>query len=105
MLLPPRLPATTFRIIVLIDLGGSWTTEILSGVITVTNALMAATGIPPGDEGKALAFAATAAVLAATFVGGEVEVCAIVGMAERVLGLDKMCKYLGEFCWWKYELK
>jgi hypothetical protein len=49
-------------------------------------------GIPLGDKGITLAFAATAAA-AATFVGGEVGVCAIVGVAQRELGLDELCKY------------
>jgi hypothetical protein len=50
-----------------------------------------ATGILPGDKGMALAFAATAAA-AATFVGGGVGVCAIIGMAWRE-GLIKLCEY------------
>ena len=56
-----------------------------------------AMGVPPGDEGMALAFAATVAAAAATFVEGEVGVHAIVGVAWRELGLDKLCKYYGEF--------
>ncbi len=58
-----------------------------------------ATGVLPGDKGMALAFAATVAAAAATFVGGEVGSSAIVGVAWRELGLIKLCKYLGEFCW------
>jgi hypothetical protein len=57
-----------------------------------TAAAMAAIGIMQGDKGIALTFPATA-VVAATFVGGEVGVCAIVGMAWRELGLNKLCKY------------
>ncbi len=42
-------------------------------------AVMAAMGIPPRDKGIALAFMATVAAAAvATFVGGEVGVCAII---------------------------
>jgi hypothetical protein len=56
-------------------------------------AAMAAIGIIlPGDKRIALAFAATA-VAATMLVGVEVGVCAIVGMAWRELGLDKLCKY------------
>jgi hypothetical protein len=54
---------------------------------------MAAMGVPPGDKGIAVMFVATAAAAVAKFVGGEVGVCAIVGVAWRELGLDKLCKY------------
>jgi hypothetical protein len=87
VLLQPRLQVTTFRIIAPINLGGSWTTDILLGVIAFANALMAATGIPLGDKDIALAFVVTMAAVAAMFVGGEVGACAIVGMAQRDLGL------------------
>ncbi len=66
-------------------------------VIVLTFAMaavvIAAMGILPGDKGIALAFAATAAAAAARFVGGEVGVPVIVGVAWRELGLDKLCKY------------
>jgi hypothetical protein len=68
-------------------------TDILPGVIAVANLLMVAMVIPLGDKGMALAFAATAEAAAATFVGGEVGVCAIIGVARRELGFDKLCKY------------
>ncbi len=61
-------------------------------VFVAVAAAMGAIGILLGDKGIALAFAATAAV-AATFVGGEVGVCSILGMAWRELGLDKLCEY------------
>ncbi len=35
--LPPWLPARMFGIVVPINLGGSWTTDILSGVIAIAN--------------------------------------------------------------------
>jgi hypothetical protein len=55
-------------------------------------AAMAAIGVPPGDKGIALAFAVTAAV-AEKFVGGEVGVHTIVGMARRELVLINLCEY------------
>ncbi len=55
--------------------------------------VMAVMGLLPGDKGIVLAFAATAAVAAATFIGREVGVPVIVGVAWRELGLDKLCKY------------
>jgi hypothetical protein len=61
-------------------------------MFTAAAAAMVVIGILPGDKGIALVFAATAVVVA-TFVGGEVGVCAIVGVARRELGLDKLCEY------------
>ncbi len=55
-------------------------------------AAMAAIDIHPGDKGITLAFATTA-VKAATFVGGEVGVCAVIGIARRKLGCDKLWEY------------
>ncbi len=55
-------------------------------------AAMAAISILPGGKGIVLAFAATAEA-AATFVGGEVGFCAILGVAQRELGCDKLCTY------------
>jgi hypothetical protein len=54
---------------------------------------VAATGVLLGDKGMVLTFAATVVTAAATFVGEEVGVSTIVGMAQRELGLDKLCKY------------
>ncbi len=62
-------------------------------VFAAAAAAMVAIGVPPKDKGIALAIVATA-VAVATFVGGEVGVCAIVGVAWRELGLDKLCEYL-----------
>ncbi len=56
-------------------------------------AAMAATGIPPGDKRIVLTFKATAVAVATTFEGGEVGVCAMVRVAWRELGLDKLSKY------------
>ncbi len=62
--LPPRLPATTFRIVAPIDLRP-----------------MTVTGILPGDIVNALTFVAMAAAAAAlTFVGGGVGICNIVAL-------------------------
>jgi hypothetical protein len=58
----------------------------------VVAAAMVAIGVLPGDKGIALTFAVTA-VVAVMFVGGEGGVCAIVDVAWRELGLDKLCEY------------
>ncbi len=65
-------------------------------VLAVAALAMAAMGVLPRDKGILLAFAVTAAAAAAAvavFVGGEVGVWVIIGMAWKELGLDKLCGY------------
>jgi hypothetical protein len=84
--LPPRFLEMTFGIVAPINLGGSWTTDILSGVIAIANALMAATGVLPGGIVMVLALTATAvAAAASTFGGGGVGVCDIVALLRESL--------------------
>jgi hypothetical protein len=81
-LLSPQLPATTFGIIMPIDLRP-----------------MAAVRIPPGNIVVALEFAAAAAAAVASMFGGgggrSLQHCSI---AQRELVLMTLCKYVGEFC-------
>jgi hypothetical protein len=63
------------------------TSHSLAFVAAAAAAAMAATAILPGEKGIAIAFAATAASAVATFVGGGVGFCTIVGVAQRELGL------------------
>jgi hypothetical protein len=66
---------------------------VVAGVVAATMAV-AAMSVFLGDKGKVLAFAETVAVVvAAVFVGGEVGVRTIVGVACRKMGLTKLCKY------------
>jgi hypothetical protein len=89
--LPPQLPATTFGIVVPINLR-RFAPPMLrpmavkgvppgdAGIVlafAAAVAAMAAIGIPPGDKGIALAFAASA-VAASMFVGRGDGVCDIV---------------------------
>ncbi len=82
---------------------------LVAAVVVAAATVVVATGVPLEDGGMALTFteiaAAAAAAAAAMFVGGEVGVCAIAGMAWRELGSYKLCKYSCEFCLVKSELK
>jgi hypothetical protein len=66
---------------------------VAAAMVAVAAVAAAMTGTPPGVKGMAPVFVATAVVGAAVFGGGEVGVCAIVGVAQRELGLIKLCKY------------
>ncbi len=65
-------------------------TVIVLGFVAVA-AATAVIGVPPEDEGITLTFAVTVAV-AATFLGGKVGVCAIIGVAWSEWGCDNLCK-------------